>query len=69
MSGSRINFPTSVELQSSAFIESSVQIYFFYNAVKHVNVSHENPEKRGEKKGYERRMNPHSETAPKNSHP
>lgn len=38
--GSRINFPMSVELQSSAFMESFVQIYFFYNSGLHVSNVH-----------------------------
>lgn len=38
--GSRINFPMSVELQSSAFMESFVQIYFFYSSTLHAIISH-----------------------------
>lgn len=38
--GSRINFPMSVELQSSAFMESFVQMYFFYSSILHAIISH-----------------------------
>lgn len=66
--GSRINFPMSVELQSSAFMESFVQIYFFYSSILHAIISHAEISGGGGGE-YAHRTSPHWETVPENLHP